>query len=119
MARFDDTDALDLASIGQTIQAHRAFPNGVNVGAMQVLSPKEINLRVFERGVGETLACGTGACAAVVAGVVQGWLEGEVTVHTRGGDLRIHWSDSEQTPVMMSGPALKVFDATVDIPALL
>jgi diaminopimelate epimerase len=82
---------------------------------MQVLSRTEVKLRVFERGSGETLACGTGACAAVVAGICQGWLDTQVQVHTRGGILTIEWHGPE-TPVMMSGPATTVFTGEMEIP---
>lgn len=106
----DDVQTAPVAEIGAALQQHAQFPERVNVGFMQVLSPTHIALRVFERGVGETLACGTGACAAVVAGVRQGWLAAGETVRValRGGDLFIRWQEGEN--VMMTGEAVLVFD---------
>ena len=108
--RVDDVQTAPVAEIGAALQRHAQFPERVNVGFMQVINPTHIALRVFERGVGETLACGTGACAAVVAGVRQGWLAvGEtVRVALRGGDLFIRWQEGEN--VMMTGEAVLVFD---------
>ncbi|TPE54785.1 diaminopimelate epimerase [Maribrevibacterium harenarium] len=105
------SDAL-VERIGPQLESHDWFPNRVNVGFMQVLSADEINLRVFERGVGETQACGTGACAAVVAGIKQGWLAPSVLVHLPGGDLRIDWQ-GEGSSILMTGPATKVFDGQI------
>ncbi|PYF77961.1 MULTISPECIES: diaminopimelate epimerase [Marinomonas] len=102
----------EVANIGALIECHERFPRKVNVGFMQVVSPDEINLRVFERGVGETQACGTGACAAVVAGIKQGWLSPKVTAHLRGGDLHIEWQ-GEGLPILMTGPAEKVFEGQI------
>lgn len=99
-------------TLGREIESHHQFPNRVNVGFMEVLNPSEINLRVYERGVGETQACGTGACAAVVAGRKQGWLGPVVTAHLRGGDLQIEWQ-GEGHPILMSGPATKVFEGQI------
>lgn len=99
-------------SVGAKIECHERFPQNVNVGFMQVLNPEEINLRVYERGVGETQACGTGACAAVVAGIKQGWLGPKVTAHLRGGDLHIEWA-GEGHPILMTGPAEKVFEGQI------
>ena len=113
--RVDDLDTAPVLSWGPLIEHHLAFPKQVNAGFMQVLSPSEIKLRVYERGAGETLACGTGACAAVVAGIRQGWLDHQVTVHTRGGVLKIEWQGND-TPVMMSGPATTVFIGEMEIP---
>ncbi|MFD1384154.1 diaminopimelate epimerase [Rhodanobacter aciditrophus] len=98
--------------IGPVVEDHEAFPNNVNVGFMQVVSPTEVNLRVYERGVGETQACGTGACAAVVAGIKQGWLDKEVLVHLPGGDLRIAWQ-GPTSPIIMTGAAEKVFEGQI------
>ena len=108
--RVDDTKTAPVAEIGAALQQHAQFPERVNVGFMQVISPTHIALRVFERGVGETLACGTGACAAVVAGVRQGWLAAGETVRValRGGDLFIQWHNGGN--VMMTGAAVLVFD---------
>ncbi|RNF52804.1 diaminopimelate epimerase [Marinomonas hwangdonensis] len=101
-----------VARVGALIECHERFPNKVNVGFMQVLNEAEINLRVYERGVGETQACGTGACAAVVAGIRHGWLSNEVTAHLRGGDLRIEWQ-GEGSPIIMTGSAEKVFEGQI------
>jgi len=111
-----DTDLAPVESEGPLIERHPAFPNRVNAGYMQVLSRGRIRLRVWERGAGETLACGSGACAAVVAGVRRGLLDGDVTVSTRGGDLRIRWPGGE-APVMMTGDAVRVFDGEIDLEA--
>ena len=94
--------------------SHPRFPEGVNVGFMQITTVHEIRLRVFERGVGETLACGTGACAAVVAGVQRGLLDTSVRVTMRGGDLWISWGGIGQS-VLMSGPAVSVFEGKVEL----
>ncbi len=107
-----DVDTAPLATLGPRIETHPRFPAGVNAGFMQVLDPQNIRLRVFERGAGETLACGTGACAAVVAGVLRELLVSPVTVDTRGGRLSIAW-DGPGTPVHMTGPAVSVFDAEI------
>lgn len=111
---------IDLAPVtvdGPVIEAHPRFPKRVNAGFMQVLSRGHIKLRVYERGAGETLACGTGACAAVVAGVQRGLLDHTVRVTTRGGDLSVAWAGEGQ-PVMMTGPAVTVFAGEVDLSAL-
>jgi diaminopimelate epimerase len=102
----------EVAKVGALIECHERFPRKVNVGFMQVVNPDEINLRVYERGVGETQACGTGACAAVVAGIKQGWLSPKVTAHLRGGDLHIEWQ-GEGSPILMTGPAEKVFEGQI------
>src|SRR5699024_8569056 len=96
------------------LERHRAFPQRVNAGYMQVVDRGHIRLRVWERGAGETLACGTGACAAVVAGIGRGLLDSEVAVATRGGELRIRWPGGH-APVMMTGDAVRVFDGEIDI----
>lgn len=98
--------------LGSRIEHHPRFPQRVNVGFMAVRNRHEIDLRVWERGVGETLACGTGACAAVVAGRLRGLLEGPVTVHLPGGDLVISW-EGEGQPVCMTGPATEVFEGDI------
>ena len=115
VVRVDDVDKAPVAFWGPLIENHAAFPNRVNAGFLQVLSRTEVKLRVLERGAGETLACGTGACAAVVAGIRQGWLDPEVKVHTRGGVLTIAWQ-GERSSVMMSGPATTVFNGEMEIP---
>jgi diaminopimelate epimerase len=109
-----DVDAAPVQSMGPLIECHARFPRRVNAGFMQVLEPHAIRLRVHERGAGETLACGTGACAAVVAGILRGLLKSPVQVQTRGGILNIAW-EGGQSPVMMSGPAVSVFDGEIEI----
>jgi diaminopimelate epimerase len=118
----DDVDTAPVLTQGPLIEHHAAFPRRVNVGYLQALSRSRVRLRVFERGAGETLACGTGACAAVVAGIRLGRLDPEVEVQTHGGVLTIAW-DGAGTPtsaltqaVFMSGPATTVFHGEIDIP---
>lgn len=113
-----DVDTAPVATVGPQVQAHPRFSQGVNVGFMQVLARTRIRLRVFERGVGETLACGSGACAAVVAGIRLGLLDHQVEVETRGGMLGIAWAGGA-APVWMTGPATTVFRGEIDIPELL
>lgn len=110
----DNIDAAPVHEVGAAIEQHPRFPEKVNAGFMQIVSREEIRLRVFERGAGETLACGTGACAAVVAGIRRGLLDHKVLVHTRGGDLTIEWAGPGQ-PVFMTGPAVTVFTGEVEI----
>ena len=110
----DNTTDAPVQSLGSQIQQLRCFPQGVNVGFMQVLSPTEINLRVLERGVGETLACGTGACAAVVAGRMREMLSDCVTVNLLGGKLTIEWA-GDNLPILKTGPATTVFQGQVRI----
>ncbi len=105
----DDVDRAPVTTQGPLIENHPAFPQRVNAGYMQIVSREDVRLRVWERGAGETLACGTGACAAVVAGIRRGLLAGEVRVATRGGELKIRWM-GEGEPVMMTGDAVRVFD---------
>ena len=105
----DDVATADVAGLGPALQRSSAFPQSVNVGFAQVLAPDHIRLRVFERGVGETLACGSGACAAVASLVRRGRLAREATVSLPGGDLRIRWPD-DGAEVIMSGPAAFVFE---------
>tara|TARA_R110002110_G_C13470513_1_gene720853 strand:+ start:95270 stop:96100 length:831 start_codon:yes stop_codon:yes gene_type:complete len=112
--RVDDTDTVDIAHLGPLIEGHPDFPRRVNAGFMQVLSPREIKLRVYERGVGETLACGSGACAAVAYGMLRGWLQDSVTVALPGGKLSISWAGEGQ-PVIMTGPTAVVFEGTIKI----
>jgi diaminopimelate epimerase len=109
-----DVEASPVVSEGPLIERHARFPQRVNAGYMQVVDRGHIRLRVFERGAGETLACGTGACAAVVAGIARGLLDARVRVTTRGGDLVISWAGEGQ-PVMMTGPAATVFEGEIDI----
>ena len=110
-----DVDLAAVAILGPQIQANPRFTRGVNVGFMQVQSRSSIRLRVFERGVGETLACGSGACAAVAAGIRLGLLDARVDVHTRGGLLTIAWAGGD-APVWMTGPATTVFRGEIDLP---
>ncbi|MEO9383068.1 diaminopimelate epimerase, partial [Chromobacterium phragmitis] len=93
---------------------HPAFPQRVNAGFMQILNRGEIRLRVYERGAGETLACGTGACAAAVCGIRQGLLDARVIVRARGGDILIEWA-GEGRPVIMTGPAVTVFRGEIEL----
>ncbi|WP_028454269.1 diaminopimelate epimerase [Chitinilyticum litopenaei] len=110
----DSVVTAPVAEQGPLIENHPRFPARVNAGFMEIVSRTEIRLRVFERGAGETLACGTGACAAVVAGIRRGLLNESVLVHTRGGDLTIAWAGAGQ-PVFMSGPAVTVFSGELAI----
>lgn len=112
---LDDIATAPVALVGPLIESHPRFHQRVNAGFMQVLNPQEVYLRVYERGAGETLACGTGACAAVVAGIRRGLLQSPVLVHTRGGDLQIAY-DGHQ--LQMTGPAHTVFQGQIDIDAL-
>ena len=112
----DDVDTAPVLEVGPLIESHSRFARRVNAGFMQVVSRAHIRLRVYERGVGETLACGTGACAAVVAGIRLGLLDTSVTVQTRGGPLTIEWSGQLNAPVMMTGPATTVFASEIEIP---
>ncbi len=114
----DDVDTAAVAQQGPLIENHPRFPNRVNAGFMQIVSRSQIRLRVHERGAGETLACGTGACAAVVAGIRWGLLDARVDVQTRGGQLTIEWSGQPDAPVMMTGPATTVFAAEIEVPEL-
>ena len=114
--RVDAVDSFAVLAQGPLIENHPAFPKRVNAGFMQIVSRNQIRLRVFERGSGETLSCGTGACAAVVAGIRQGWLDSPVQVQTRGGVLHIEWAAQADSPVRMTGPATSVFDGEIDLP---
>ena len=110
-----DVERAAVAVQGPLIENHPRFPARVNAGFMEVVDPGRVRLRVYERGAGETLACGTGACAAVVAGVLRGLLVSPVRVETRGGELEIAW-DGPGTPVRMTGPAVTVFEGELDLP---
>ncbi|MDY6891261.1 MAG: diaminopimelate epimerase [Pseudomonadota bacterium] len=110
--RVEDLERAPVATLGAALEAHPRFPNRANIGFMQVVNRGEIRLRVYERGVGETLACGTGACAAVVAGRLRGLLDEAVVVHLRGGDLRIRWPGEGQM-LRMTGPATTVFEGQI------
>jgi diaminopimelate epimerase len=115
-----DVDTAPVEAWGPLIERHARFPERVNVGFLQVIDRRTARLRVFERGAGETLACGTGACAAVVAGIRLGLLDAEVDVQTRGGRLTIAWQDTPEhrAPVLMTGPATTVFEGELELPEL-
>lgn len=108
----EDVKTLDLKEIGPAFERHRRFPERVNTEFINVLDRKTLRMRVWERGSGETLACGTGACAAAVAAVVNGLADEEVTVHLLGGDLKIRW-DRQKNLIFMTGPAVLVFDGEI------
>ena len=113
-----DVNSAPVLEEGSSIEKDSVFPKRVNAGYMQILNRHEIKLRVFERGAGETLACGTGACASVVSGIRRGLLDSPVQVHTRGGDLQITWGgliDEVAQPVIMTGPAITVFEGETTI----
>jgi diaminopimelate epimerase len=112
----EDVERAPVTTEGPLIEHHPAFPRRVNAGYLQPLTRSHVKLRVWERGAGETLACGTGACAAVVAGIRRGLLDPEVRVTTRGGDLVVRWNGG-QGPVMMTGDAVRVFDGELEIQA--
>ena len=112
--RVSNTSRAGVEQLGPLIESHPDFPQRVNVGFMQIVSEREIQLRVYERGAGETLACGTGACAAVVYGVSRGWLSESVTVGLPGGKLSVSWAGEGQ-PVIMTGPTAIVFEGTIKI----
>jgi diaminopimelate epimerase len=109
-----DVSSAAVATLGPALEAHRRFPQRVNVGFMQIVSPTQIRLRVFERGVGETQACGTGACAAVAIGHKRGLLAETVSVSLPGGELSIRWRGPGEH-LWMTGPAVKVFSGQVEI----
>ncbi len=120
----DNVERANVATLGPQIESHASFPQRVNAGFMQIVNPHEINLRVYERGSGETLSCGTGACAAVVSGIALGVLQSPVLVNTRGGKLHIAWTGEvksdemnveEIAPVMMTGSAEFVFEGLIEI----
>ena len=112
--RVADVREAPVVELGAQIERHWRFARKVNAGFMQVLSRQQIALRVFERDAGETLACGTGACAAVVAGIRLGWLDRQVDVQARGGVLTVEWADDE-SPVLMTGPAETVFEGEIEL----
>lgn len=109
-----DVERAPVAKLGPLIEHHPRFPRRVNAGFMQIMDRTHIRLRVYERGSGETLSCGTGACAAVVAGIRRGLLDSPVSVATRGGLLTIAW-DGEGAPVLMTGPAISVFEGEISL----
>ncbi|MGK5005634.1 diaminopimelate epimerase [Janthinobacterium sp. LB2P70] len=109
-----DVDAQNLEQSGPLIEHHPRFPRRVNAGYMQIVDRQNVKLRVFERGAGETLACGTGACAAAVAGIRRGLLDSPVRISARGGELSIAWQGPGH-PVLMTGPAVTVFEGTIEL----
>jgi len=111
----EDSEAAPVLTEGPLIERHERFPKRVNAGFMQVVDRHHVNLRVYERGAGETLACGTGACAAVVAGIRRGLLDSPVAVQTHGGVLNIAWSGPGEA-VMMTGPAVSVYEGEIELP---
>jgi diaminopimelate epimerase len=111
----DDINRAPVERDGPLVEAHPRFPRRVNAGFMQLVDRHAIRLRVYERGAGETMACGTGACAAVVAGIRRGLLDSPVRVTTRGGDLLIAW-EGGASPVIMTGPAMTVFTGEIELP---
>ncbi len=112
--RVNDIDSAPVVELGEQIESHPRFPQRVNVGFMQILDRQHIRLRVFERGSGETLACGSGACAAVVVGRQHGWLDAKVGVILAGGELQIDWPGGDE-PVMMTGPAVSVYEGELNL----
>lgn len=112
----DSVDRAEVEQVGRSIQQHSSFPQSVNVGFLEVLDQHHGKLRVYERGVGETKACGTGACAAAVAGIRRGLLKSPVTLSLLGGDLQLEWADGQS--IIMTGPASRVFDGTLDLNTL-
>ena len=110
----EDIDNLDITDLGARLESHERFPERANIGFMQIINKDNVKLRVYERGAGETLACGSGACAAVVSGRLQGLLSNKVQVDLLGGSLSIRWHD-ENSPVKMTGPAEHVFDGQIHL----
>ncbi|ACC69271.1 diaminopimelate epimerase [Paraburkholderia phymatum] len=111
----DDVEAFPVLVDGPVIETHPRFPQRVNAGFMQIVGRSEVKLRVYERGAGETLACGTGACAAVAAGIRRGLLDAPVKVHTHGGTLTITWNGESASSLMMAGPAATVFEGEIEL----
>lgn len=112
--RVDNCESTPVGELGPAVQAIEEFPEGVNVGFMQVVDDAHVRLRVFERGVGETMACGSGACAAVVVGCMRGWLGSRVTVVLPGGELTVDW-EGEGQPVWLSGPTQRSFEGKFEL----
>lgn len=110
----DDVDSLDLEKIGPLYECHPAFPHKTNTEFVEIISRNEVKMRVWERGAGETMACGTGACAVAVASVLNGFTDRDVRVKLRGGDLQIKWDDDDNH-VYMTGPATTVYEGDVEI----
>ncbi len=114
IVRVDDVDRAAAATLGPAIERHPRFPDRVNAGFLQIVDRATVRLRVYERGSGETLACGTGACAAVVYGRLRGWLDERVLVRLPGGSLVISWHEKGE-PVWMTGPAATVFEGEIEL----
>jgi diaminopimelate epimerase len=112
--KVNDVQLAQVSEIGEALESHPFFPERANIGFMQVIDRHTIKLRVYERGTGETLACGSGACAAVVIGIEQKLLDQDVIVELLGGKLKIHWEGREK-PVFMTGPAVSVFEGRVEV----
>ncbi len=112
--QVNDVENASVAELGQALESHAIFPERANIGFMQVIDRKHMKLRVYERGAAETLACGSGACAAVVIGIEQNLLDHKVCVELPGGELEISWSGRGE-PVFMTGPAVTVFDGSIDL----
>jgi len=108
----DSVERAPVEELGPILESHPRFPNRANIGFMQIVNRNEIRLRVYERGAGETQACGTGACAAVVSGVLRGLLDADVKVHLPGGDLQIRW-EGKGSSVMMTGPVASVYEGQI------
>ena len=117
VVRVDDVDGLELDKIGPRFEHHPRFPQRVNTEFVRIVDRQTVQMRVWERGSGETWACGTGACAVAVACILNGWTEDEVLVRLRGGDLRIRW-DRQKNTVFMTGPATTVFDGEIALETL-
>ena len=113
--RVDNVDSAPVEQWGPLLESHSRFPAKANIGFMQIVDPHRIRLRVFERGSGETLACGTGACAAVVSGQLRGWLQPGVTVSLPGGELFIDWDGNPDSHIQMTGPAVTVFEGRINL----
>jgi len=113
--RVDDVDHHPVALIGPLVESHARFPRRVNAGFLQVLSRTHVRLRVHERDAGETLACGTGACAAIVAGIRLGWLDTRVDVDMHGGKLTVEWAGGPEDSVFLTGPATTVFEGEIEL----
>lgn len=111
--QVENVDTAPVDTVGPYLESHRLFPQRANIGFMQKLDEQHIRLRVFERGSGETLACGSGACAAAVVGIEQGLLQSPVRVELPGGSLQIEWQGRD-TPILMSGPAVSVFEGVIE-----
>lgn len=114
--QVEAVDTAPVQTVGAVLTKHAAFPQGANIGFMQVVNPEQIRLRTYERGAGETFACGSNACAAVAAGILHGWLKPKATVQFQQGILTIEWA-GEGKPLFMSGPATKVFDGVLSMSA--